>query len=54
MKEIDLWIFVTLKEEDYDLLEKYGYDFEKNFACLVSEVADGIRRAEKRKERKEK
>lgn len=32
-----------LTEDNYTLLQRYGYDFEKNAQCQANEVAETLR-----------
>lgn len=52
MNDSKIEVVLNVKKEDLELLKKYGYDFKRNFECLVVEVANGIRNEEKRNERK--
>lgn len=36
-------------KKDYEILEKYGFDFEKNFEQIIKNVAKELREYEKEK-----
>ena len=40
---------VQINEKDYEICERYGFDFEKNFEEMIKDVAKELREVERRK-----